>query len=314
MSAASMTLPAGSLANASASSAFTDIRGAQAMATDTPEAIEKVAAQFESLFLDMWLKSMREAGSVFAEGNPFSSQAVQVHEQMLDHQYAVHMSDAGGVGIGQALVRQLSQASAGVDGDSAGSEVAAVAMPARKHFPKESFDSADSNDVQLQSFGSRASLFDSAEKFIDELLPVVEKALENSPLNPVAVLAQAALETGWGQKVIHDGTGTPSFNLFGVKASNWDGPSAPIMSLEHEFDQMVPRRAEFRVYEDWQQSVDDYVAFLSGQDRYQPVLEAGSDGQTFARQLQSSGYATDPDYADKLMGVMNTITRSLSQL
>lgn len=315
MTAGGITLPAGSLVNASTSNAFTDIRGAQAMATDTPEAIEKVAAQFESLFLDMWLKSMREAGSVFAEDNPFSSQAVQVHEQMLDHQYAVHLSEAGGVGIGQALVRQLTQASGpGADGDMTGSEAGAGTMPARKYFPQETSDPADAADVLVESFGSRASLFDSAEKFIDELLPVVEKALENSPLNPVAVLAQAALETGWGQKVIHDRTGAPSFNLFGVKASDWDGPSAPIMSVEHEFDQMVPRRSEFRVYEDWQQSVKDYVKFLSGDERYQPVLEAGSDAQTFARQLQRSGYATDPDYADKLMDVMKTITRSLSQL
>ena len=311
MSTGGMTLPAGSAANAATSSAFTDIRGMQAMTTDSPEAIEKVAAQFESLFLDMWLKSMREAGSVFAEGNPFSSQAVKVHEQMLDHQYAVHLSEAGGVGIGQALVAQLTRPSASPVESISDDPNATAGLPERRLFSQPGSKRAD---IEVESFGSRASLFDSAREFIDELLPVVEQAVESSPLNPVLVLAQAALETGWGKKIIHDDQGVPSFNLFGVKASNWDGPSAPVQSLESEFGQMVPRRAEFRVYEGWQQSVDDYVTFLGSQERYQPVLEAAADAQSFAQQLQRSGYATDPDYAEKLMGVVKSISRSLDDL
>lgn len=284
-------------------STFTDIRGMQAMSTNSPESLKKVAAQFESLFLDMWLQSMRDAGSVFAEGNPFSSQAVQVHQQMLDHQYAVHLSEAGGIGIGDALVAQLSPQQS--VGQRESDDSAAMAALMSRRVP------AMDSSVATQSFGTRASLFDGVQDFIAQLLPVFQQALERSALNPTAVLAQAALETGWGQKVIHDQHGRPSFNLFGIKSHDWQGESASLYSLEHEFGRMVPRQAEFRVYENWQHSVNDYQAFLEHDGRYAQVLEAAGNPEQFAAALQSSGYATDPNYAGKLMDVVNSITRHL---
>lgn len=281
-------------------SAYTDIRGMQNMATDTPGALERVAAQFESLFMDIWLKSMREAGSVFSEGNPFSSPAVEVHQQMLDSQYAVHLSEAGGIGIGSALVAQLS-ANAGPD--AAEALETSSAPPRRVHFPK----SSDDEDLTVTRSGNRSSLYENAREFIDDLLPVVKATLKDSLLNPAVVLAQAALETGWGQKVIHDGAGTPSFNLFGVKAHEWNGPSASIMSMEHGLGGMRPEQSEFRMYADWQESVSDYLAFLNANPRYRNVVEQGDQPEQFANALQQSGYATDPDYASKVLSVLDTI-------
>lgn len=280
-------------------SAYTDIRGVQNMATDTPEALERVAAQFESLFMNIWLKSMREAGSVFSEGNPFSSPAVETHQQMLDSQYAVHLSEAGGIGIGSALVAQLS-AKAAPDAPQALNESPA---PERVYFPRH----ADGENLTVTRFGNRSSLYENAREFIDDLLPVVEKTLKDSVLNPAAVLAQAALETGWGQNVIHDGAGTPSFNLFGVKAHEWNGPSTSIMSMEHGLGGMQPEQSDFRMYGDWQESISDYLAFLNANPRYRDVVEQGGEPERFARALQQSGYATDPDYASKVLSVLDTI-------
>jgi flagellar protein FlgJ len=287
-----------------ATATYTDIRGLQSMETDSPEALKKVAAQFESLFMDMWLKSMREAGAVFSEGNPFSSAAVKVHEEMLDHQYAVRLSEAGGIGIGDVLVAQLSK--------TASTEVpASDGLPGRTRFPDVPVNAAP---AELTPLGSRHGMFSDAQQFVETLLPVVEKALEGTQLNPLGVLAQAALETGWGQNVIHDADGASSHNLFGIKANDWSGPSATIMTMEFEFDRMTPRQADFRSYENWGDSVSDYLDFLRSNDRYREVIEQGSDPEKFARQLQQSGYATDPDYADKLMGVVKRISTALMAL
>lgn len=305
MSLSSLSSPVSQMPQGGVGTAFTDIRGMQAMETSSPEALKKVASQFESLFLDMWLQSMRDAGSVFAEGNPFSSQAVQVHQQLLDHQYAVHMSEAGGIGIGEALVAQLS---AGSSMDQQQSLAGSGMLPDRTNFLRAAEESGPEG-LSTQNFGNRSSLFDSAQSFIDELLPVVEKALVNSPLNPMAVLAQAALETGWGQKVIHDDQGNPSFNMFGIKSGDWEGESATVYSLENELGSMVPRQSDFRVYKDWQHSIQDYQNFLLGDQRYEPVMAAAREPEDFAAALQGSGYATDPEYATKLMDVMATIAR-----
>ena len=122
------------------------------------------------------------------------------------------------------------------------------------------------------------------------------------------LVAQAALETGWGRHVMAAGAAS-SNNLFGIKADGrWDGPSVTVSTLEFQGGVMRRVRAPFRAYESLGASFDDYARFVGRQARYQAALDAaraaGGDGETYIRHLHRAGYATDPDYADKVVDVM----------
>jgi flagellar protein FlgJ len=131
------------------------------------------------------------------------------------------------------------------------------------------------------------------------------------------VLAQAALETGWGSKVMETPDGGSSFNLFGIKAANgWDGNSVTKPTLE--FEDGVARRetAAFRAYDSVSKTLDDYADFLSNSPRYERAKNTGNDVAAFAGALADGGYATDPDYAKKITDIFNgpTMRRVLQSL
>ena len=120
------------------------------------------------------------------------------------------------------------------------------------------------------------------------------------------LVAQSALETGWGRKVVQAVDGRSSFNLFGIKAGGgWNGESAAVNTLEYRDGIAALERASFRVYDSLRDSFDDYVDFLTSNPRYQQALEKVADARDFLRELQDAGYATDPDYADKIINIMD---------
>ena len=128
------------------------------------------------------------------------------------------------------------------------------------------------------------------------------------------VIAQAALETGWGQKIIKTDSGESSNNLFNIKAdSRWDGEQTHKETLEFENGAMVKKREPFRVYESLSESVNDYLKLLTGSERYQGALEKSTDVEQFLHNLQSAGYATDPNYAKKIMGTLRTVTSLINK-
>ena len=128
------------------------------------------------------------------------------------------------------------------------------------------------------------------------------------------VIAQAALETGWGQKIIKTQSGESSNNLFNIKADKrWNGDKTNKETLEFEQGAMVKKREPFRVYETVGESINDYMNFLSNNDRYKPALEKSNDVEQFLHNLQSAGYATDPKYAEKIMGTLRTVTSLLNK-
>ena len=301
--------------------AFTDIAGLANMPTEGAENLEKVAAQFESLFVGIWLQSMRDAGRVFGEGNYLSSDAVEMHQEMLDQQWSVHLAESGGIGLRDVIVSQLSRSGGASETQSQSAMDRAV--PDRRHFSgtKPATEGAIEvlTDVSgepsveaIRGGGFKQALFDSAESFLQELRPVVEQVAAASGIHPVAVLAQAALETGWGSRVIHDAAGAPSHNLFGIKAADWSGPTADVTTLEFELGQPVRREDSFRAYRDVAESVRDYVSFLTSGDRYSEALEVAGDPARFADALQRAGYATDPQYATKLKQLQLQIARMLT--
>ena len=153
---------------------------------------------------------------------------------------------------------------------------------------------------------SKKSLFEDAKAFVETLKPYAEKAANLLKLDPKVLIAQAALETGWGKHIMHDEAGNPGFNLFGIKSNNqWKGESIKIDTLEVESNQFKKVNASFRKYQNFEQSFEDYAKFLISNSRYEEAVNATSAPEEFVKNLQSSGYATDPQYANKIMRIFN---------
>jgi flagellar protein FlgJ len=342
--------------------AYSDVNRLSQIKTQGQAGIRAAAQQFESLFIDMVMTSMRQAGSAFADGDYTSSDATKMQQEMLDHQWAVHISENGGVGLADVIVKQLSGTlgarhapsqltmpkTAGVAPLEAVNPAAAPAAPepapgidpvapewtlgsllatggapnapapvdaaaAEPATPPDETAGAqdDSNEADddpaltVTTMGSKDSAFDTPNDFVAKVLPVLKNALAGSGLNPLMVLAQGALETGWGAHVIHDANGDSSHNLFNIKASgDWDGPAVEVSTVEFRGGQPVLQRDRFRAYDSVESAVRDYLSVLKGDQRYQRALDSAQDPSRFADELQKAGYATDPHYAAKIVRVL----------
>lgn len=142
--------------------------------------------------------------------------------------------------------------------------------------------------------------------FIQSLLPAAQKAAANLGLEPLALIAQAALETGWGQRMFKSSNGQNSNNLFGIKAqANWQGQVAVVDTLEYREGVAQKEKARFRAYESAEQSLHDYVDLIQSNPRYQAALSVASDTKAYFQRLQAAGYATDPNYAQKILSVLD---------
>ena len=143
--------------------------------------------------------------------------------------------------------------------------------------------------------------FESPEEFVTGLLPIVEKMATQLGVDPQVLLAQSALETGWGKHIIRNADGSNSYNLFNIKAGrSWEGDRAQVSTLEYRNGVAQQERANFRAYGSYEESIQDYVTFLKNSPRYQQALEQADDPREYLQQLQNAGYATDPRYADKI--------------
>lgn len=155
--------------------------------------------------------------------------------------------------------------------------------------------------------GGKTSVAESPAEFVAALKPYAEKAAAELNVNADVLLAQAALETGWGKHVVHTQSGENSFNLFNIKAdTRWSGDKVNVSTLEYHRGVAKQERADFRRYEDYAQSFADYVSFLQTQPRYQQALEVGVDSNAYADALQEAGYATDPAYAEKIKSLLDS--------
>ena len=305
---------------------YTEFEGLNALKTqartDKEGALREVAKQFEGLFLQEMVKSMRKAGDVFAEGNFLNSKQSEFYREMFDSQLSLTLSQKQGTGLAEALVRQLSRQIPGMDPE--GKPMAAHktdlsdydrSLPVlSKRLPeqvKEVNRVAESVDLPAVKSVPKAlpERFESPEDFVRQLLPLAERAAESSGINPRVMIAQAALETGWGRHMIKGEADAPSFNLFGIKADQrWSGESVSIATTEFREGVPLSERASFRSYPDYESSFRDYVSFLESNPRYRSVLASADDPERFARGLQEAGYATDPNYGEKIRRILNTDT------
>ena len=155
----------------------------------------------------------------------------------------------------------------------------------------------------------------SPEDFVQQLWPCAEAAGRELGVDPTHLLAQAALETGWGKSLPCDANGNPSFNFFGIKAgSDWSGDTVAQRTLEFQGGVPVPQVAHFRAYDSAQDSFRDYVALLRDNPRYAAALNTGNDAKAFATALQRGGYATDPGYAQKIAAIAQNLANSATAL
>jgi flagellar protein FlgJ len=175
------------------------------------------------------------------------------------------------------------------------------AAPSDKALSLADSDAITGRRVAQPPLAPGKSAFTSKDDFIAAMLPMAEQAAEKIGVDPRYLVAQAALETGWGKSIIRQQDGSSSHNLFGIKTHNsWDGDSARVLTTEYKDGKPVKEAASFRAYESYAHSFDDYVSFLQGNGRYEKALASTENPEQFARELQKAGYATDPQYARKV--------------
>ncbi|AEF55823.1 flagellar assembly peptidoglycan hydrolase FlgJ [Marinomonas posidonica] len=293
---------------------------------DPDSALKEVAQQFESIFINMLLKNMRSTNEAIGDGL-FSSTQTKQYQEMMDSQMAQSMAKSGGIGLSDALIRQYqtqqqnrvslpSSSNGGTEDTNFLNQVAkqdmlriqALAKRASSDFIQSIQEQDETPPLSIAKAPSALSVvFESPQEFVETLWPHAQKAGDELGVNPKAILAQAALETGWGKYPIAKEDGTASFNLFGIKAdTRWSGDRAVVNTLEFRNGVAQREKAAFRAYDSFAQSFDDYADFLSSSERYKDALGAGEDTSKFAASLQAGGYATDPKYADKIDNILSS--------
>jgi flagellar protein FlgJ len=285
--------------------------------SDGASALPAVARQFESIFTQMMLKSMREANAGLGEALG-DSQAGQAWRDVFDQQLALSLSGTGkGLGIADMLVRQLGgklQQAAAVDASGGTGGGAAdegdLGDPAALPANADEFQRRLAAVIESGREVGRSAmkwLPQDAREFVHALAPYAQAAAKRLGLSVRTVLAQAALETQWGRHMPRAADGSTSFNLFGIKAGgNWDGRKVSVPTVEYEDGVAVRKRAQFRAYDSPAQAFADYAELLASNPRYAKAQGHGDDVHGFARALVAGGYATDPAYARKIAAIADS--------
>lgn len=284
---------------------YTDFSGLAALKArareDQDAALDQVTRQFESLFLQMMLKSMRDAS--IGDGLMDSKQS-DFYRDMYDKQIAVDMAQKQGIGLAEVLKRQLGGSTAAPQGGLSPEDYLGMPILAK---PANAGPAGVAESRKAGPKGPSIQLDGSPESFLGKLWPAAEAAAAKLNLAPEALLAQAALETGWGRHVIQHREGDSSHNLFGIKAdSRWQGGKVGVSTLEYRDGVAMNTRANFRAYDSFEESFSDYVDFVQRNPRYHAALDKTSDPQAYFSALQDAGYATDPAYADKIQRILDS--------
>lgn len=258
-------------------------------ATSDPKgAIKEAARQFETLFMNELLKSMRAS----VPGGALDNEGGKLATDMLDQQLAGKLAGLPG-GLSEMLQRQLER--------QMGLSPGPIPRVASANTTPQPIDRLN-RPVQIPQTG--------AAGFVQQHSRAAERAEAATGIPAAFMVSQAALETGWGRKEIRHADGSPAFNLFGIKATGgWKGAVAEVMTTEYVGGKPQKVMQRFRAYSSYEESFADYARLVSENPRYRQVLAQGTRAEGFAQGLQRAGYATDPAYADKLTRVINTTLR-----
>ncbi|TAM25590.1 MAG: flagellar assembly peptidoglycan hydrolase FlgJ [Candidimonas sp.] len=287
---------------------------------------KKVAQQFEAVFIQMLLKQARQ-GSILS--GPFDSEQTRMAQSMSDEQMGVQLANPG-IGLAQALLNQMKVQHPGGDAASQASSMPTSATPPelstsrlpglRSRIGPDSAPVVSSISALIDLLskqpvaGAVASAISGAPEhirsFVSAMSAAAKAAADRSGVPVKLMLSQAALESGWGQRPILGADGSPSYNLFGIKAgSSWKGKVVNVLTTEYQDG--VPQKVmqPFRAYGSYAESFADYASLIGNSPRYQAVVQAPS-AEVAAQKIQDAGYATDPAYAQKLISIMGYFNAS----
>jgi flagellar protein FlgJ len=303
-----------------------DVQGFDAMraqANAAPQQGLKAAAkQFDAVFTQMMLKSMREATP---SDSPFDSHDSATFTSMLDQQLAQNVG-AKGIGVADMMLKQLmrnagattSADGAGASGDSSANAGNMAAMNAMAKAYANAAGSSGSSKASLSGSGysadsaltppARGVGSDKVAAFVDRLAAPAQAASSATGIPARFIIGQAALESGWGKREIRNNDGSSTHNVFGIKAtSDWTGKTVSAVTTEYVHGKPQKVVEKFRSYDSYEDALTDYASVLKSNPRYAPVVEASRDAAGFAHGMQKAGYATDPQYAKKLISIMRHI-------
>ncbi len=294
---------------------------------DGDKALKSAVKEFESYFFSLILKNMRSTNQILGEESPLNNKNYDIYHDMHDKQISLLLAKSSSLGLGDLLYQQLSK----LNHSSKPEEVSKItqvypvenktALLADTQVVNTQKNQLDVKEIEVETINIEQSVmkddvshnktasythtsFDSKEDFISQLLPFAKKAAQLMGVAPGLLIAQAALETGWG-KSIHSKQGeATSNNLFGIKAdTRWQGNKVTHSTIEFEQGMMKRLNQMFRAYESIKASFEDYVDFILTQPRYQKALSVSHEPEQYIQEIQDAGYATDPDYADKVLSI-----------
>jgi flagellar protein FlgJ len=307
---------------------------------NSPEAIKGVAKQFEAIFINMMLKSMRDASP---QDGVFNTEQNKLYTSMFDQQLSQKLANGKGIGLADVLVRQLSKVVGAPEGQTGDTPISSKALglnrsgvsglsaytsliPTSDVRSKITTSKADGtkslsdrisqlfSDIEMPSEIISPSLSnalkDTVNSFTDKLASFARQASNASGLPAQFMLGQAALETGWGKKEIKGSDGTPSNNLFGIKATgSWNGKVVSTLTTEYINGEKQLKVEKFRAYDSYADSFKDFANLITSNPRFNNVLNNLSNANGYADAMAKAGYATDPDYAKKLASVIKKISQ-----
>ncbi|MDR2451678.1 MAG: flagellar assembly peptidoglycan hydrolase FlgJ [Candidatus Accumulibacter sp.] len=270
---------------------------------DPQTGLKEAAGQFEALLLQTMLKSMRDATP---QDGPLDNDQTRFFTSILDQQLALNLSAVNALGFGQLIERQMGS---GISPDGGEAIDKALGQLRQALFDRQAASSAG---FIAGGAGRPATLASdvpgSGREYVDRVWPHAVEAARTLGVPPHFLVAHSALESGWGKSEIRLPDGSPSYNVFGVKAgAGWQGPAVEVATTEYENGAPRSSREKFRVYASYGEAFRDYAGLLADNSRYAQV-QGEQDGARFARSLQQAGYATDPEYADKLARVIGGTT------
>lgn len=312
---------------------YADFKGLAALKNaagqQDPTALREAARQFESVFTQMMLKSMRDAS--LGESLMDNDQS-KFYLEMFDNQLAVQLSKGRGLGLAEMMVKQLMQSGHGqaqppttdvkpiarvvpVESSEIVTRDAKRVTAPEKEIEVTQSPSADhtrhASPVTRHEFPAQMT----PDEFVRNMWSHAQAAGDELGVDPQTLIAHAALETGWGKSIPCNAQGACSYNLFGIKATGgWRGDSVNVSTLEFEDGIAVRKRENFRAYESPADSFRDYAKLLKNNPRYEAALGAGSNAEKFATALQQGGYATDPNYARKLAATASSVVERVESL
>jgi peptidoglycan hydrolase FlgJ len=270
---------------------------------DPNKALPLVAKQFEGIFLQTMLKTMRMGSHFVDESSPFRGRNAETFQEMLDGQYINKtISSPSGIGIADMLTQQL-----GGTVQKSKNTLAVGQITTKYTIPKDIAVITKASEASLATKKSETTAITMIDDFVSSIWSKAKQAANLMGIDPKILIAQAALETGWGQSVAKDSDGSSSNNLFNIKSGNSkDFDSVNIKTTEYIADTPIKINASFRKYSSIEDSFNDYVSLIKNSDRYQNALAHAGDADRYVNELSKAGYATDPNYGSKILSIYHS--------